>query len=308
MAMAMVRERGGGGGGGGKGNIGSSSATLGSNRTGSGSGGKAVVLIELKHRILAALHKLSDRDTQQLAVEELERIGQSLTPEGITLFLACLYDTDAQQKSVVRRECIKLVGTLASLHGDMLAGHLPKMVSNIVRRLKDPDSNIRDACVDTVGVLAGQIGGVEAGAAVSVFVKPLLEALGEQNRNLQVGASLCLARVIDCCKDPHPPTLQRLCPRVVKLLANPNFLAKASLLTVVGGLVQVEIREMRETLVALLLLVFVFFLGFCEVGLVQLGRETAIGISDVSNVGCVWDSHSWGEKPQWKIECARMCD
>lgn len=243
-------------GGGGKGN--SSSATLGSSRT--GSGGKAVVLIELKHRILAALHKLSDRDTQQLAVEELERIGQSLTPEGITLFLACLYDTDAQQKSVVRRECIKLVGTLASLHGDMLAGHLPKMVSNIVRRLKDPDSNIRDACVDTIGVLAGQIGGAEAGAAVTVFVKPLLEALGEQNRNLQVGASLCLARVIDCCKDPHPPTLQRLCPRVVKLLANPNFLAKASLLTVVGGLVQVETRETRESPFSFFSL---FLLGFC---------------------------------------------
>lgn len=204
-----------------------------------GSGGKAVLFIELKHRILAALHKLSDRDTQQLAVEELERIAQSLTPEGLSLFLACLYDTDAQQKSVVRRECIRLLGTLATLHGDALACHLPKMVGNIVRRLKDTDSSIRDACVETIGVLASQTGGAEAGASINVFVKPLFEALGEQNRNLQVGASLCLARVIDCTKDPHPPALQRLCPRIVKLLASSNFLAKASLLTAVGGLAQV---------------------------------------------------------------------
>jgi len=203
--------------------------------------GKAAGLIELKHRILQTLHKLSDRDTQQLAVEELERIAQNLTPEGIALFLACLYDTDAQQKSVVRRECIRLVGTLATLHGDVLACHLPKMVGNIIRRLKDPDSNIRDACVETIGILASQIGGVDSGSTTNVFVKPLLEALGEQHRNLQTGASMCLARVVECIKDPHLPTLQRLCPRVVKMLASPNFLAKASLLNAIGVMVQVQL-------------------------------------------------------------------
>jgi hypothetical protein len=197
------------------------------------------LLIELKHRILATLHKLSDRDTQQLAVEELERIAQNLSPEGVALFLACLYDTDAQQKSVVRRECIRLVGTLATLHGDSLACHLPKMVANIVKRLKDPDSSIRDACVETIGILASHVGAADAGSAIAVFLKPLLEALAEQHKTLQTGAALCLARVIECVKDPHPPTLQRLCPRVVKMLASPNFLAKASLLNAVGVMVQV---------------------------------------------------------------------
>lgn len=201
--------------------------------------GKAVLLIELKHRILAMLHKLSDRDTQQLAVEELERTAQTLSPEGIALFLACLYDTDAQQKSVVRRESIRLVGTVATIHGDALACHLPKMVANIVKRLKDPDSTIRDACVETIGIVASQIGGADAGSATTVFVKPLLEALAEQHRVLQTGAAMCLARVIECIKDPHPPTLQRLSPRVVKMLASPNFLAKASLLNAVGVMVQV---------------------------------------------------------------------
>ena len=236
--------RSGGGGGAGGGFRGCAMAMVGGpmrgGRRGSGQTiGKAALLIELKHRILATLHKLSDRDTQQLAVEELERIAQNLTPEGIALFLACLYDTDAQQKSVVRRECIRLVGTLATLHGDLLACHLPKMVGNIMRRLKDPDSNIRDACVDSIGILASQVGGADASSAINVFMKPLLEALAEQHRNLQTGASMCLARVIECIKDPHPPTLQRLCPRIVKMLASPNFLAKASLLNAVGVMVQV---------------------------------------------------------------------
>lgn len=221
MVMAGGPQRGGGG------------------RRSGGTAGKAVALIELKQRILSMLHKLSDRDTQQLAVEELERIAQNLSPEEISLYLTCLYDTDAQQKSVVKRECMRLVGTLATLHGDLLSPHLPKMVANIVKRLKDPDSNIRDACVESMGVLASQIGGAGPGAATTVFVKPLLEALGEQNKTLQIGAAMCLARVVECVKDPHPPTLQRLCPRMVKMLASPNFLAKSSLLSVVGVMVQV---------------------------------------------------------------------
>lgn len=211
-----------------------------------GTPGKAVMLIELKHRILAMLHKLSDRDTQQLAVEELERTAQNLSPEGISLFLTCLYDTDPQLKSVVRRESIRLIGTLATLHGDALACHLPKMVGNIVKRLKDPDSNIRDACVETMGILASQIGGADAGSAAAVFVKPLLEALAEQHKTLQTGAAMTLARVIECIKDPHPPTLQRLSPRVVKMLASPNFLAKASLLNAVGVMVQVPSQPLLQ--------------------------------------------------------------
>jgi hypothetical protein len=59
---------------------------------------------------------------------------------------------------------------------------------------------------------------------------------------VQVGASLCLARVIDCTKDPHcTATLQQLCPRIVKLLSSPSFLANASLLPAVAGLAQVGI-------------------------------------------------------------------
>jgi hypothetical protein len=160
-----------------------------------GSGGnKALLLIELKNRILSALNKLADRDTQQLAVEDLERLSESLSSEGLSMLLSCLYDftADAQQKSVVRRECIKMFGTLATLHPEALKPHLHKIVANIVRRLKDPDSSIREACVEAMGILAAQIpaGGAaaaEAGSSISIFVKPLLEALGEQNRNLQVG-------------------------------------------------------------------------------------------------------------------------
>ncbi|XP_024383377.1 microtubule-associated protein TORTIFOLIA1 isoform X3 [Physcomitrium patens] len=145
----------------------------------------------------------------------------------------------AVEKSLVRRNCIRLVGTLASLHGDLMACHLPKMVGNIVKRLKDPDSNIRDACVDTIGILASQIGGSDGGFTINVFMKPLLEALAEQHKTLQTGASMCLARVIENTRDQDLHTLHRLSPRILKMLGSPNFLAKAPLLNAVGAIFQV---------------------------------------------------------------------
>jgi hypothetical protein len=39
---------------------------------------------------------------------------------------------------------------------------------------------------------------------------------------VQLGASLCLARVADCMEDPHTDTLQQLCPHIVQLLKSPR--------------------------------------------------------------------------------------
>ncbi|CAM6010661.1 unnamed protein product [Sphagnum balticum] len=180
-------------------------------------GGKvaALDLVQLKNRILAALNKLADRDTQQLAVEDLECLiadlsqqhQHQLSSSSLSLFLSCLYEIDAQQKTVVRRECMKLFGALATFHGQALVPHVPKIY--ILRRLQDPDSTyIHDACVDVMGILVAspfdQAATAHAHArggqaiatyddhyqlgviSVNVFVKPLLDALGEQNRNLQV--------------------------------------------------------------------------------------------------------------------------
>eukprot|EP01018_Ginkgo_biloba_P010378 Gb_31366 [translate_table: standard] len=207
-------------------------------------------MIELKQRILSSLSKLGDRDTQQIAMEDLEKIIETLSSEGISVCLNCLYDTDFQQKGVVRKECVKFLGTLSTVHADAVSPHLTKIITHIVKRLKDPDSSVRDACQTTMGVLAGQYlratgrengtqVGLGLGSVVAVFVKPLFEALGEQNKSVQTGSAMCLAKVIENAKDPPLVAFQRLCPRICKYLSNPNFLAKASLLSVIGSLAQV---------------------------------------------------------------------
>eukprot|EP00249_Psilotum_nudum_P010807 c22779_g2_i1 orf=339-3224(-) len=229
------------------------------------------MLIELKQRILAALSKLADRDTQHIAVEELEHIAESLSPEGLSVCLSCLYDIDLRQKSAVIKERMKMLGTLATLHGNLLTVHLPKIVANVVRRLRDSDSSIRDACVETMGTLASKVappalsvgayGGAENGVAAAfagplgVFFKPLFDALNEQNRGVQVGAAMCLARVIESANNPHPAALQRLCPRIVKYLNSPNFSAKPALLSVIASIAQAGGAASHQCLATLVLCV-----------------------------------------------------
>lgn len=199
--------------------------------------------LELKQRVIVVLNKLGDRDTYQIAAEELGRIAQTLGPEELGPFLSCLFETDSQQKSSVRRECVKVFATLGDAHGEVLGPHLPKMVGNIIRRLKDPhsDSSVRDACVDAMGALASS-----RVDAMGVFVRPLLEALGEQNRQLQTASALCLARVIQATAASSPPS--HLLPalhnktllRILKLLSNNSFSPNAAaLLSVIASIVQV---------------------------------------------------------------------
>lgn len=199
------------------------------------------VVFELKHKVVLALNKLTDRDTCQIGVDELEKMAECLTPDGIAPFLSCILDTDKEQKSAVRKECIRLMGTLVTFHESLVGLHLGKMVASIVKRLKDPDSVVRDACVETMGVLASKLSshGDESDGVFVMLVKPLFEALGEQNKQMQSGSALCLARVIDNTHDPPVSILQRMLTRTTKLLKNPHFMAKPAVIELNRSIIQV---------------------------------------------------------------------
>ncbi|GFP79426.1 microtubule-associated protein tortifolia1 [Phtheirospermum japonicum] len=190
------------------------------------------VVFELKQRVLLALNKLADRDTHQLGAEDLEKTVECLTPDGIAPFLSCILDTDSEKKSAVRKECIRLMGTLATFHDGLVGPHLGKMVASIVKRLKDSDSVVREACIETVGVLATRLSRSrsETDGLFVVLVRPLFEALGEQNKHVQCGSALCLSQVVDNIHDPPPLVLQKMLARTVKLLKNPHFMAKPAVI------------------------------------------------------------------------------
>ncbi|CAK9165939.1 unnamed protein product [Ilex paraguariensis] len=198
------------------------------------------VVFDLKQRVVLALNKLADRDTYQIGVEELEKTIKCLTPDGVAPFLSCILDTDSEQKCTVRKECIRLMGVLANFHEGLIGLYLGKIVASIVKRLKDTDSVVRDACVEAVGVLASKLSvgeGVNDGVFI-VLVKPLFEALGEQNKQVQFGSALCLARVIDNTHDPPVSILQRMLTRTIKLLKNPHFMAKPAVIELNSSIIQ----------------------------------------------------------------------
>ncbi|PIN15370.1 hypothetical protein CDL12_11990 [Handroanthus impetiginosus] len=200
-----------------------------------------LAMVELKQRVLTCLTKLADRDTHQIAVEDLEKIIQSLSNDGISMLLNCLYDAVNDPKPAVKKEGVRLLAVLCSVHTDPATTHLTKIIANIVKRLKDSDSLVREACRDAIGSLAGLYlkGGNGGDGIVSLFLKPLFEVMSENNKAAQGGAALCLAKMVECASEPPLVTFQKLCTRVCKYLNSPNFMAKASLLQVVSSLSQV---------------------------------------------------------------------
>ncbi|KAK2409032.1 TORTIFOLIA1 protein [Trifolium repens] len=189
----------------------------------------------IKQKVFTCLTKLSDRDTHSLAVTELVTIARNLDTTTVPVFLSCMYSTDASDKSPVRKQCVQLFGLLSETHGNALSPYLSKIIANVIRRLRDSDSSVRSACVNSVSALACHV----TKQPFLSFLKPLSEALfTEQDQNAQIGAALCLASAIDGAPDPDSARLAKLLPKFQKLLKREVFKAKPALLTLIGSVVE----------------------------------------------------------------------
>ncbi|KAI3898465.1 hypothetical protein MKW92_034375 [Papaver armeniacum] len=190
----------------------------------------------LKQRVITCLNKLSDRDTQTIATAELESIARNLNHESFLPFLNCIYDTDSSEKTPVRKQCVKILGFLSENHGDSLNPFVNKMVLNIIKRLRDSDTAVRLACIDSVALMVNQIENVP----FTSFTKPLMEAIQfEQDYNIQIGAAVCLSSVIESSNNPELVQLRRVLPKLIKLLKSDSFKAKPALITLIGSIIGV---------------------------------------------------------------------
>ncbi|KAF5449767.1 hypothetical protein F2P56_030179 [Juglans regia] len=191
---------------------------------------------DLKHRVITCLNKLSDRDTLAQATNELQSIARALSQDSFSPFLSCLHNTDASSKSPVRKQCVHLLTLLSHSHGNSLSPVLSKMISTVLRRLRDPDSAVRSACIDAVAAMSSQI----TKPPFSALFKPLMDAVTlEQDLNSQIGSSLCLAAAIEATPDPEVELLRKSLPRLGKLVKSEGFKAKAALLVLIGSVVGV---------------------------------------------------------------------
>ncbi|THG22648.1 TORTIFOLIA1-like protein 3 [Camellia sinensis] len=189
---------------------------------------------ELKHRVLTCLHKLSDRDTHSAAATELESIAKTLTHDSIPPFISSISATDSSDKSPVRKQCLRLISLLSQSHGDSLSPHLSKLLSAVLRRLRDPDSSVRSACITATASISSHL----TKPPFTSIIKPFVESLvTEQDQNSQIGAALCLASAIDAASDPDAMYLRKLLPKLERLLKCDSFKAKPALLTLIGSVI-----------------------------------------------------------------------
>ncbi|CAE5958415.1 unnamed protein product [Arabidopsis arenosa] len=189
---------------------------------------------DLKQRVIACLNKLADRDTLALASAELDSIARNLTHDSFSSFLNCIHNTDSSVKSPVRKQCVALLSVLSRYHGDSLTPHLAKMVSTVIRRLRDPDSSVRSACAVATADMSAHV----TRQPFASVAKPLIETLiQEGDSNLQIGAALCLAASVEAATDPECEQLRKSLPKIGKLLKSDGFKAKAALLSAVGSII-----------------------------------------------------------------------
>ncbi|KAK9155759.1 hypothetical protein Sjap_003239 [Stephania japonica] len=159
------------------------------------------------------------------------------------MLINCLYESSQDPKPAIKRESLRLLTVLCATHSGFAAAHLKRVIAHVVKRLKDSDSGVKEACQEAVGVLAGMYlrGDCGGNVNVGVFVKPLLEVLGDQGKVVQVGAANCLAKMVEgAAGEGVVAGLQKLCPRICKYLNSHGFQAKAALLCVVSNLAQVR--------------------------------------------------------------------
>ncbi|WJX26114.1 hypothetical protein P8452_15086 [Trifolium repens] len=194
---------------------------------------------EMKQRVLTALNKVGDRDTHQIGTKELDIILHALTPQSISSFLSCILDIHSQQKTSITKQCLKLMSTLATVYQSLILPHLPKMVSSVVKCFRDPDSSVREACVEMVAVLASKLSNNNEDKVFVLLASPIFEALvGEQNKHVQSVSAFCLATIIHNTHHPPLPLLHNILTRILKLLKNPHFMAKPALIELNRSIIQ----------------------------------------------------------------------
>ena len=215
----------------------------------------------LKQKTLDALTRLGDRDTARVAVHELTRLITSMPPEHLPVVVQCLCDESAAApKPTARREVLRLFETVADAQREHALPHLPRLVAATIRRMKDPDPIVGDACVETLGALAEAAARLPPSISRAVlsgpdavgphFVRPVIDAMHETNsRNAQDVACRALARVFRRCGPGRGGTGApaganwfpdggpgRLALKLASMLSAPNFYAKAALVQAIAAL------------------------------------------------------------------------
>ncbi|PNT76127.1 hypothetical protein BRADI_1g44560v3 [Brachypodium distachyon] len=187
----------------------------------------------VKQRVNRCLLRLSDRDTEAMAANELDAIARGLDADELPVFLAAVSDTRPTDKTPLRRHSLRLLALLVAAHPrDAVAPLVPRLVAAALRRVRDPDSSVRAALVDAARAVGA------ASPSPPAALGPLADAvLHEQDQCAQLAAALAAAAAVEASAPTSDLAayLLALLPRLLKLLRSAAFKAKPALISLIGA-------------------------------------------------------------------------
>ncbi|KAM0916043.1 hypothetical protein ACQ4PT_010443 [Festuca glaucescens] len=187
----------------------------------------------LKQRVNRCLLRLSDRDTEAMAAAELDAIARALAADELPAFVSAVSETRPTDKTPLRRHSLRLLALVAASHPrEAVSPLVPRILAAALRRVRDQDSSVRGALVDTARAAAA------ASASASAALAPLVDALlHEQDQCAQLAAALATAAAVEtsALTADLASYLHRLQPRLLKLLRSNAFKAKPALITLIGA-------------------------------------------------------------------------
>ena len=152
----------------------------------------------------ASLGKLGALDTIQKGTEEIKTFLSlyKRSEEKISLFLSLLNPTNEHMLSQNhKKEFIKLYGLIAEVLEGECIPYLNKMISSLLKKLKEANSNLNETISHSYGAIAYNtlhtLSDLPSSCSqLTAILKPLFENLSSSNKVLQTGAGLCITKII----------------------------------------------------------------------------------------------------------------
>ena len=219
---------------------------------------------EMRGKVSRALQKLTDRDTQQGAIDELLKLSKELRPEHTSVLLSCLFEFEDAKSAFARAQASRLFAVIVQSQFSSSQQHLGKIVATLSKRTRDQDSSVRESCAETIGELARLVCSQETGSShaedvdldlsvmstsmliedkspsLELFFRPLFQGMTSADNNTQQGCALAIAHVFFKVGKKIEPHLESVSKKILSLMDNAQFSGKCQLLTAVANVIEVH--------------------------------------------------------------------
>lgn len=238
-------------------------------RTGGKKAEKEAAKQEVRGRASRALLMLHDRDTVNNGITEIVALAEEIKGEHAALLVTLMAEFDDTKNAFSRSHAARLLPAVTNANFPAMQGQIGRMVQTLCKRVKDPDSSVRDSVAEALGELArvvclreeqaqapagsgkaadeGQCEldlsqlsvSEESGHSLGVFFRQILLGIEGAEPHMQQGSSLALAHVIFNAGAKVEPHCEKLAKKLVIVLDRQQFSGRTQLLIAMANMIEV---------------------------------------------------------------------